>query len=195
MLVGFADVGKSERSHGQFGLLVYDVRHVVAFSRKVLVLLGEALDRIHGWGAPSESAQLVAANLDEADLRAAATIHLAALFEHMPTAIENEHVSIAGMAVRLVRSPDPNAAIFYRDVGIGFQIVGAEILRRNGPTMLADLLSLIQIARDHADSIAYLSPSMRDQRIQGLADEFSVSEQFALFIVVNCLKLLRKVGG
>lgn len=158
-------------------------------------MLNEALDRIHGWGAPSEPAKAVATRLDKADVRAAALIHLAALFESAPDPVEGETVVIAGVAVRLVPSADPSAAIWYKDIGAGFDVVGANLVRRNGPDTLADLLWLFQFSRDHTDTLLYLPRAMRDQRIREMGELTGAGERFVRYLLTHYPSLSAKVSG
>jgi hypothetical protein len=147
--------------------------------------LNEAIDRIAGAGTTQETADLVASKLNGQELRQAAIIHLSALLEASPTAIAGEQVIIGGLSVRLINTDDPKAPIRYDDIGVGFAVEGASLVRRDGPTSLSALLSLCCYARERSDSLLYLPHEMRNRRITDLAEESGASERFVRYVLVH----------
>lgn len=148
-------------------------------------MLDEAIDRIAGRGGIREPVDVVASSLQSGDQRQAAIIHLSALLEAEPSKRAGEEVVIGGLSVRLVPTDDPNAPIRYGDVGAGFAVEGASIVRRDGPTSLSALLYLYYYARDRSDALATLPGAMRTARIAALVKETGASERFVRYVLVH----------
>lgn len=157
-------------------------------------MLNEAIDRIAGSGTTREPADVVASSLAGPELRQAAIIHLSALLEALPSTIAGDQVVIGGLSVRLVTSDDPKAPIRYDDIGVGFTVEGASIVRRDGPTSLSALLSLYCYARDQSDTLLYLPQEMRNRRIAALVEESGASERFVRYVLVHYGTLYARVA-
>lgn len=157
-------------------------------------MLNESIDRIAGWGATPEPADAVASSLQGGDLREAVIIHFSALLEAEPSSIDGEEVVIGGLSTRLVPTGDPSAPIRYNDVGVGFAVEGASVVRRDGPTSLSALLYLYYYARDRSDTLLYLPQAMRAERIAALAEKTGASERFVRYVLARYDTLSTKVA-
>ena len=156
-------------------------------------LLNEAISRISGnWGVP-EPAERVACELDAEEVFEAALIHLCALIEVVPTKINHETLDIGGVLVRLDRTSEPSAPIWYEDLGTGFITPKSALSRQDGPRTLAALLMLILYARDQSDSLVLLPPEMRDRQVGNLCQSTGASERFVRFLLARYPSLAAKV--
>jgi hypothetical protein len=156
--------------------------------------LNEVIDRIAGLGATPEPSDIVASNLESGDVRRAAIIHLAALLEAEPSGFNGDKLVIGGLSIRLVASNDLNAIIRYNDVGAGFEVEGASIVRSDGPASLGDLLYLYYYARDRSDTLLHLPQAMRNERIAALSKEIGASERFVRYVLARYHTLSARAG-
>ena len=148
-------------------------------------LLDNVIDRIAGFEASPTSPSAVVFSMTATEIREAAIIHLSALLEAAPNMVCGDDVSVGGLRLKLLPVNDANAPIRYEDVGAAFGVEGAIVDRRDGPTSLSALLSILHYARDRSDTLLFLPREMRAERIGRLAKSTSASERFIRYLMAH----------
>lgn len=159
-------------------------------------MLAAVLDRIHKSGGAPETAVAAARGLPSGDLRQVTVLHLAGLLRQEPISgrsLDTGRVQFKSFTIRLRTAGASNANIEYHDRNLSYHADGVDITNRDGPKTLSDMLLLLQYARDHSDTLCYLSPEMRARRLDALSNNLGTSVPFTRFICARLPSLQRTV--
>jgi hypothetical protein len=151
------------------------------------MLLDRNLDTVEADGPDT-----AAAAMDDHEIAAAAVFHAVGLLNWAPTAVSGNRVSLGNLSVEV--TPDPNGKIAYRDIGRSFSIDGAEGAHDDGPSTMSGLLTVLQYARDRADTLLYLPAAMRADRLSNLAHRSGASERFVRSSLVHYRLVAEEIG-
>ncbi len=152
------------------------------------MLLDKTLDAVDHDGAAA-----AAAAMSGNEVAAAAVFHAAGLLDLAPTAVDGERVSLGNLAVAIM--PAEDGEIAYCDIDRSFAIDGASVSENDGPTTMTGLLTILQYARDRADTLLYLPAAMRGDRIADLASRAGAGERFVRSSLVQYRRAAEGIGA
>lgn len=153
--------------------------------------INQALDTIHERKDKMKAAQEAAQALDILSIKRAAACVVSALITSVPDTVRGDAINIAGQQIILKNST--TGIVDFSDIGQAFSVEGANISGTGSPNSLRDFLQILQIGRDHTESIFFLPPDMREKRYDEIGGELNTSPNFVRFILANYPALERAV--
>lgn len=152
------------------------------------MLLDRTLDIVEADGPAA-----AAAAMSDEEVTTAAVFHATGLLDRVPTAVNGGRVSLGNLSVAI--TPGLTGEIAYGDIGRSFAIDGARVAKNDGPRTMSGLLTVLEYARNRADTLLYLPAAMRADRISNLAQRSGASERFVRSSLAHYRSVAEEIGA